>query len=200
MSLHKLALSIAFCLATIIPAYAEVTVGHEAPDLTFTNYNGETFKLTDFKHKNVVLEWTNKDCPFVMKHYKSGNMQELQSKWNDDKTVWITVASSAKGKQGYLTPADVEKLLTEQNAYQDYFVLDPTGEIGRAYGALTTPHMFIIHEGKIAYMGAIDSVASFKQEDIAGATNYVDLALSELTEGKAVTTPSTRPYGCGVKY
>lgn len=200
MNLHKIALGIALCLTTALPAFAEVTVGQIVPDLTFTNYNGEEFKVTDFTGKNVVLEWTNKDCPFVMKHYQSGNMQKLQAKWDNDDTVWITVQSSAEGKQGHLTPADVEKLVTEQNSNQDYFVLDPSGEIGNAYGAATTPHMFVINDGKVAYMGAIDSVPSFKQEDIAGATNYVDVALTELTEGKAITIASTTPYGCSVKY
>ncbi len=150
----------------------------------------------------MVLEWFNNDCPFVGKHYNSGNMQRLQKRYMEQGIVWLTVASSAPNKQGHIaTPQDGQQIIKTRDAHQTALLLDPDGTVGRQYGAKTTPHMFVINpEGVLIYAGAIDDKASADPADIAGATNYVERALTEAMAGKAVTTPETRPYGCSVKY
>ena len=183
------------------PAAHAATVGEAAPAFTGTTADGKTVSLSDFAGKVVVLEWHNKGCPFVQKHYESGNMQALQKELTDKEVVWLTINSSAEGEQGYETGADALKTAADQKAAATQIVIDQAGVIGKAYDAKTTPHMFVIDkDGKLAYAGAIDDRASFKKEDIEGAKNYVRDAVAALAEGKAVETASTKPYGCSVKY
>ncbi len=186
--------------APIAPT-AKAEVGKQAPDFTGTDTKGVQHKLSDFKGKTVVLEWTNPGCPFVVKHYDSNNMQSLQKAAVADGVIWLSVASSATDKEGYLNAADSEKYMTEKASAPSARLLDPTGEIGHLYDAKTTPHMYVIDkDGILVYAGAIDSNDSFKPETIQGATNYVTEALKALKEGKPVEVASTKPYGCGVKY
>jgi peroxiredoxin len=176
-------------------------VGERAPDFTATDSNGKVHKLSEYAGKYVVLEWHNRGCPFTAKHYNSGNMQRLQHEWTARGVIWLTVISSAPGKQGYVTAADENAFLKEANASPTAVLLDPTGALGHRYDAKTTPHMFIIDpQGTLIYNGAIDDRATTDTVDIAGSKNYVSLALGEALAGKPVSTPSTRPYGCSVKY
>lgn len=182
-------------------AYAVPAVNKPAPEFTAMSAEGEKVSLKDYKGKTVILEWTNAHCPFVQKHYGSGNMQALQSKYTSDDVVWLTVVSSAEGKQGYVTPAEAKKQIADNKASPTQFLLDPSGEVGKLYGAKTTPHMYIIDpEGALRYMGAIDSIRSADPADIPKATNYVDQAMAELASGKKVSEPVTQAYGCTIKY
>lgn len=179
---------------------AAVEIGQPAKNFTATNSKGEAITLESFKGQRIVLEWTNDGCPFVQKHYNSGNMQKLQNKYQDD-TVWLTIISSAPGKQGHVTGEAADALTTSRQAAPDHVLLDESGEVGRLYEAVTTPHMFIIDENfNVVYDGAIDSNNSADIETIKGATNYVDVALTALANGEAIETSKTRPYGCSVKY
>ena len=182
-------------------ANAAVEVGQMAPNFTATDTNGVEHSLSDFKGKNVVLEWSNHECPFVVKHYEPGNMQALQKEATEAETVWITIVSSADGKQGNVTPEEANKIMEEVGAHSTARILDPSGEIGKLYGAKTTPHMFVIDkEGILVYAGAIDSDSSHKSSAIEGATNYVRDALNSLQAGEPIKVASTNPYGCSVKY
>jgi peroxiredoxin len=182
-------------------AMAAPKAGDQAPDFTGTDSNGKTHKLSDYKGKYVVLEWTNSGCPFTVKHYASGNMQKLQREWTSKGVAWLTVLSSAPGKQGYKTAAEENSYLKEKAASPSAVLLDPDGAIGHLYGAKTTPHMFVLDpKGKIVYAGAIDDKPSTDQEDIAGSRNYVSAALTEALGGKPITVSDTTPYGCSVKY
>lgn len=188
-------------LGAQLPALAEVQNGQAAPDFTLTDVGGEAVSLSDFDGKYRVLEWTNHECPFVVKHYGSGNMQKLQKAYTEKDVVWITVCSSAHGKQGHYEPAEWVDLLEEKGSAATATLLDSDGKVGKLYGAKTTPHMYIIDpKGILIYQGAIDSVASTDAEDIGGATNYVQQALDEAMAGKPVSEPSTKAYGCSVKY
>lgn len=185
-------------------ASASVQPGTPAPVFTdATTSTGETISLSDFAGKTVVLEWTNDGCPFVKKHYAEPvrNMQALQDRAASEDLVWISVISSAPGKQGYVSGAQAEAINAGRSAVPAYTILDPEGDIGRAYSAKTTPHMYIIDgNGMLTYNGAIDSVRSAKVEDIEGATNYVSAALDAMAEGAPIVEASTTPYGCSVKY
>lgn len=182
-------------------AFAVPAVDKPAPEFTAMSADGDKVSLKDYKGKTVILEWTNADCPFVQKHYGSGNMQALQSKYTKDDVVWLTVISSAEGKQGYVKPAEAKKLTADRNASPSEILLDASGEVGKLYGAKTTPHMYIIDpEGALRYMGAIDSIRSADPADIPKATNYVNQAMAELAGGKKVSEPVTQAYGCTVKY
>lgn len=183
------------------PAPTTAQVGQPAPDFTGTDSNGTAHKLSDFKGKTVVLEWTNPGCPFVIKHYDSNNMQGLQKAAVADGVIWLSINSSAEDKEGYQTPADANAYLKEKGSAATARILDPKGDIGHLYGAQTTPHMYVIDkDGVLVYAGAIDSDNSFKPESIQGATNYVTAALADLKAGKPVAVASTKAYGCGVKY
>lgn len=183
------------------PASAAPTIGQPAPAFTATDTNGQPRGLGEFTGRVVVLEWTNHECPFVQRHYRSGNMQSLQKDAAADNAVWLTIISSAPGQQGHVSAAEANALTRERNAAPTAVLLDPSGAIGRAYGAVTTPHMFVIdREGTLVYMGAIDDQPSNFSADPARATNYVRQALAEVAAGKPVATASTRPYGCSVKY
>ena len=189
-----------FCLAFF--AHAEAVPGKPAPDFKVTDAEGTTHQLSDYKGQWLVLEWFNKDCPFVKKHYGSGNMQKLQTTYTDKDVKWLTIISSAKGKQGYLEPADALKVGAAHNlAASAPFLLDPSGAMGKAYNAKTTPHMFVINpEGVLVYAGAIDDNDSANPAVIPDSTNYVAAALDEALAGKSVTTTTSRPYGCTIKY
>ena len=188
--------------APLSAAQAETAVvGKPAPDFTGTDTNGKTHKLSDFKGKTVVLEWTNPECPYVVKHYGSGNMQKLQAEATKDGVIWLSVASSADGKEGNMTGEQANAYMTEQKSAPTARILDASGTIGHLYGAKTTPHMFVIDKaGTLVYAGAIDDNDNFSPDTIKGAKNYVAAALQNLKDGKAVETSSTKPYGCGVKY
>ncbi|HSW14249.1 MAG TPA: redoxin domain-containing protein [Solimonas sp.] len=186
---------------TVATAHAAPQVGEPAPAFSATDSNGKTVQLSDYRGKFVVLEWTNNGCPFVQKHYSVGNMQSLQREATAKGAVWLSVISSAPGKQGHVSGADANMLSKERKAAPSAVLLDGKGTVGHLYEAQTTPHMFIVSpEGKLLYMGGIDSIASADSEDIAGAKPYVKLALAEAMAGKPVTDAVTKPYGCNVKY
>jgi len=175
--------------------------GNAAPAFTEVNTAGKQVSLSDFKGKTVILEWTNDGCPFVQKHYNSKNMQATQAAATKDGVVWLSVISSKPGSQGHVDAAAANKLTTDRGAKPTHVLLDPDGSMGRAYGAKTTPHMYIITpDGKIAYNGAIDSIKSNKVEDVPKATNYVATSLASLKAGKAPDPALTVAYGCDVKY
>jgi peroxiredoxin len=198
----KLLLSVLACLAsTALFAADPPPVGSTAPDFSVSDSKGKTQSASQYKGKYVVLEWFNPECPFVKKHYGSGNMQKLQEEFTGKGVVWLTIDSNAPGMQGNLTPEQANAKIAEWKAHSTALLLDPDGKAGRTYGAKNTPHMFVINpEGKIIYEGAIDSKATPNPADIASSTNYVKVALDESLAGKPVTTPSSRPYGCSVKY
>jgi peroxiredoxin len=188
-------------VATTLFAVDSPPVGSAAPDFSLTDAKGKTHSLSEYKGKYVVLEWFNPDCPFVKKHYGSGNMQKLQEEYTSKGIVWLTIDSNAPGTEGNLTPEQAAKKMGEWKTRQTALLLDPEGKAGRAYGAKNTPDMIVINpEGKIVYEGAIDSKASPNPADIPSSTNYVKVALDESLAGKPVTTSSTKPYGCSVKY
>jgi peroxiredoxin len=183
------------------PVNAAIEIGKPAPAIETTDIEGNAVSLDALKGKTVVLEWTNASCPFVIKHYDTNNMQAAQKKATDDGVVWIMVNSSAEGKQGHVDVEGAKAVIAEQDAHPSHVVLDASGEIGKAYGAKTTPHMYVIDaDGNVAYAGAIDDNSSPRHNTVEGATNYVLAALDDLAAGNAVTTPQTAPYGCGVKY
>jgi peroxiredoxin len=197
--------SILFASLTLVTAalYAAESpaVGSAAPDFSLSDANGKTHSLSDEKGKYVVLEWFNPECPFVKKHYGSGNMQKLQSEYTGKGVAWFSIDSSAPGYEGNMTREQAQKIMKKWNTKQTALLLDPEGKAGRSYGARNTPHMFIINpEGKIIYEGAIDSKATPNPDDIASSTNYVKAALDESMSGKPVSNSNTRPYGCSVKY
>lgn len=182
-------------------ASSAVQVGQPAPAFTAKDTNGKTVSLADLKGKTVVLEWSNHECPFVKKHYSGNNMQALQKKWTGQDVVWLTVVSSPVGEQGYVDAAQANRLTAERGAAPSAVLLDPKSQIARAYGATVTPHMYVIDKtGKLAYAGGIDDKPSTRIDDLKGAKNFVDSALTELAQGKAVSTTTARPYGCTVKY
>ena len=198
----KLLLSAIACLAsTALFAADSPPVGSTAPDFSVSDSKGKTHSLSQYKGKYVVLEWFSPDCPFVKKHYGSGNMQKLQEEFTGKGVVWLGVDSSAPGKEGNLSAEQAEKKMTEWKTKSTAFLIDADGKAGQLYGAKNTPHMFVINpEGKIIYEGAIDSKASANPNDIPSSTNYVRVALDEAMAGKKVSNPTTRPYGCSVKY
>ena len=182
------------------PATAAPKVGEPAPDFTLPGADGKSYALNSFKGKYVVLEWTNHDCPFVKKHYK-GNMQAHQKEITGKGVVWLSIISSAPGNQGHVDAAKALELTKSRNASPTAVLLDPSGDVGRKYEAKTTPHMYIVApDGKLIYQGGIDSIPSADEDDIAQATPYVKVALSEAMGGKPVSNASTKPYGCSVKY
>jgi peroxiredoxin len=182
-------------------AFGNAAVGQPAPAFTATDTNGKTVSLADFKGKHVVLEWVNPGCPYVVKHYGSGNMQGTQREAAAKGVVWLSVNSTAADARDFLKPAEMAAWMQQQKAAATATLMDADGKVGRAYGARTTPHMYIIDPaGKLVYAGAIDSIPSGRVADIANATNHVKVALAESLAGKPVSTPVTRPYGCSVKY
>lgn len=182
-------------------AMAAATAGKAAPDFTLNDLNGKAVKLSDFKGKHVVLEWHNKHCPFVMKHYESGNMQSLQNRYDFKDTVWLSINSTNPGHQDYMRTDQLKAYLAETKAAPDAYLTDADGKVGLEYAARTTPHMYIIDPaGTLVYAGAIDDKRSTSKDDIKTARNYVVAAMDELRAGKPVSTAATQPYGCSIKY
>jgi len=183
-------------------ADASTTVtAQAAPDFTLTDTYGKQHKLSEFAGKYVVLEWLNHDCPFVHKHYDSKNMQSLQKRYTEKGVVWLSILSSAPGKQGHYTPEEANKLTAEKGAAPTAVLIDADGTVGKLYDAKTTPHMFVINpQGEIIYKGAIDDHRSTDVADIAESRNYVAATLDAAMAGKPVEVAATQPYGCGVKY
>jgi len=197
----KKLLTLALALAVSTAAYAQVEVGKPAPNFTLKDCSGKEHSLTDFKGKTVVLEWVNHGCPFVVKHYSAGNMQKLQKDATDKGVVWLSVCSSAPGKQGHMAAADAGKKCAEVGSNATAYLLDEDGKVGQLYGAKRTPEMYVVNaDGILVYHGAIDDKKSTDSADIAGAKNFIATALEELAAGKSVSTPKTEAYGCSVKY
>ena len=193
-------------LTTIVSAFALVAataaeIGQAAPDFNTKDLNDKTVSLSDLKGKVVVFEWVNFGCPFVKKHYGSGNMQKLQADYAAKGVVWVTVNSAAKGKEGYQDAPKMAEIAKENGDKSTHFILDADGKIGKAFGAKVTPHIFIVNkEGTLSYSGAIDSKASTNQEDVASADKLFANALDAVLAGKEVVNAKNQPYGCGVKY
>ena len=191
----------AFAAIGASAALAQAQPGKPAPDFSLQDSSGKTVKLSDFKGKTVVLEWTNRDCPYVRKHYNSGNMQELQKEAAGKDVVWLTVASSATGQQGHETAETAVALTTERKATPAAFLLDPDGKVGHAYDARVTPHMYVIDKvGTLAYMGAIDDKPTANVADVKTARPYAKEAIEAVLAGQPVKVASTRAYGCTIKY
>jgi peroxiredoxin len=187
--------------ATAVPPASVAKPGDPAPSFSAPDLAGKTVHLSDYAGKIIVLEWTNDGCPFVGKHYDSGNMQALQQKYTAAGIVWLTIASSAPGEQGYVTATEAKADLAHWRATPTDFLLDPAGIVGRLYDARATPHMVVIdRSGRVVYMGAIDDTPSTRLADVKTAHNYVAAALDAVAAGQPVTVSSTRAYGCSIKY
>lgn len=175
--------------------------GQDAPDFTLVGADGKEHSLSDYKGKWVVLEWVNYGCPFVKKQYGSGNMQALQKKYTGEDVAWLTICSSAPGKQGYMTADEAATVNAEMKTEQTAYLLDSDGKVGKLYGAKTTPQMVVINpDGEVVYHGAIDSIKSANPKDIEKATNYVSAALDAGMAGEPIAVAQSQPYGCSVKY
>ncbi|KPK34595.1 MAG: hypothetical protein AMJ66_03395 [Betaproteobacteria bacterium SG8_40] len=193
----------AVCLAMILAAGARAAVepGNAAPDFTLTRVDGKAVSLSEFRGKYVVLEWFNSECPFVRKHYESGNMQALQTAYRKRDVVWLTINSTNPDHSNFRDPERSTEIMANWKGNPTGLLLDPDGTVGQAYGARTTPHMYIVDpRGTLVYRGGIDDKPSFSQRDIPVAKNYVAAALDELMAGQSVSEADTRPYGCSVKY
>ena len=189
------------CGATLLAGAHAATVGQMAPDFTLKDVNGKTVRLSDYRGRHVVLEWNNPACPYVQKHYKSGNMQTLQKEAAAKNVVWLAINSTEDSHGDYLSPAKLDRWMNEQKATPTATLMDEDGSAGRAYAARVTPHMYIVDpQGRLVYAGGIDSTPSARVEDIKTATNYVRKGLDESLAGKAVSQTTSRPYGCSIKY
>jgi peroxiredoxin len=188
-------------LAFVSTAALAATVGQPAPDFTLADVAGKPVKLSEFRGRYVVLEWVNPECPYVEKHYGSANMQQLQKEYTAKNVTWLTINSTNASHDEYYPPQKMAGWMKQVNGAPSATLLDPTGQVGRAYGARTTPHMYIVDpQGRLVYAGGIDDIRSTNPADIKGAKNYVRAAMGELLAGKAVSDASTRPYGCSIKY
>ena len=182
-------------------AHAAATVGQPAPDFTLTDATGKPVRLSDFKGKHVVLEWTNPGCPFVRKHYDSGNMPATQKDATGKNVVWLSINSTEKASSDYLEPARLSAWLAERKAVPTAVLMDEEGTVGKSYGARTTPHMYIVNpQGVLVYAGGIDSIPSARPADIEKATNYVKTGLAQALAGQPIADANTKPYGCSIKY
>ena len=207
-SLRPACAALALALLTVVAFAAPVAaqtdqadIGEPAPDFTLEAADGETHSLSDFEGKYVVVEWLNFECPFVGKHYGSGNMQMLQEKYTEKGVVWLSIVSSAPGKQGYYPPEEMIEQKKKHNGNMTAILMDPDGEIGKTYGATVTPHMYVINpDGELVYRGGIDDKPTTDEADIEGATNYVDRALTAVMNGEEVSPKQAKPYGCTIKY
>lgn len=187
--------------ALALNAADKVKVDSPAPNFTLKDHKGNEHSLSDFKGKYVVLEWINFGCPFVKKHYDSENMQNLQKKYTGKDVVWLSICSSAEGKQGYMSSEKISKKLNDLNGAQTAYLIDKSGKVGKMYNAKTTPNMYVIDpDGNLIYKGAIDDKPSTDTDDVDDATNYVSNCLDAAMNGSEVEVKSTKPYGCGVKY
>jgi peroxiredoxin len=180
---------------------ATLKIGQPAPDFTAVDSKGDSLHLSQYRGKTVVLEWTNAECPYTRKHYTSGNMQSIQTLAQKNGVVWLTVVSSAPGKQGFVNGPEADSLTRSRNAAPTAVLLDPQGTVGRLYNAKTTPHMFVIDKnGALQYMGGIDSIATADVSDIPSAEPYLKEAMLAVQQGNPVAHPVTQPYGCSIKY
>jgi peroxiredoxin len=193
---------IALCVSAVtVTVHAAPAVGQAAPDFTLTDAGGKAVRLSDFRGKHVVLEWTNPGCPYVRKHYDSGNMPATQKEAVDKGVVWLSINSTAKSSSEYLPPAQLVSWQKERKAQPSAVLMDEEGSVGKAYGARTTPHMYIIDpQGRLIYAGGIDSIASSNPADIRKAVNYVRQGVNEALAGKPISAATTRAYGCSIKY
>ena len=188
-------------LALVSLATAAPSVGQPAPDFTLKDANGKTVKLSDFRGKHVVLEWTNPGCPYVRKHYNGGHMGATQQEAMGKGVVWLAINSTEKDSGDYLEPAKLVAWMKERKSQPTATLMDEEGTAGRAYGARTTPHMYIVNpQGQLVYAGGIDSIPSSNPDDIKKAVNYVKQGLGEALAGKPISAATTRPYGCSIKY
>ncbi len=201
-AIRTMGLGVALAAFSVVSLRAKgPEVGKPAPAFSLTDTAGQKRSLADYKGKYVVLEWVNHGCPFVKKHYDTGNMQALQKEIADKGVVWLSVCSSAEGKQGFYAPQEWQRINREKAVAATAVLLDPDGKTGKLYGAKTTPHMFVVDpQGVLIYKGAIDDKPSTEKGDVVRAKNYVRQALEEAMAGKPVSEPSTQPYGCSVKY
>ena len=184
-------------------SHANVQTEQSAPDFNLLNSYGEEIKLSEFRGQTVILEWTNHGCPFVAKHYKTNNMQNTQTEAKKANVVWLSIISSSPGTQGFVTNEEANELTSSRNALPSHVLQDSEGMVGKAYGAKTTPHMYLIDKaGILKYQGAIDDAGGrgFMFKDLSEAKNYIISALIELNKGTKITDPVTKPYGCSVKY
>ncbi len=194
-------IAVAATVGMAMPLAAAQKTGAIAQDFKLTDMYGKTVQLSSFRGKTVVMEWHNPGCPFVVKHYDSGNMQATQAAADKEGVVWLTINSGAEGKQGHMKGPEAQKLAKKQGMKSDHYLLDAKGVVGKAYAAKTTPHMYIIDgSGKLVYQGGIDDKPTANKADIKGARNHVTAALNELKAGKSVSVAQSRPYGCSVKY
>ncbi|KPF69296.1 alkyl hydroperoxide reductase [beta proteobacterium AAP99] len=195
------ALLLAATAGLLAPAVsANVDPGQAAPAFTLKDVNGKDVSLAQFKGKTVVLEWNNPKCPFIVKHYVSGNMQDLQRGAGKD-VVWLAINSTNPKSSDFMSAADLGKWMGEQKSQPTAYLLDPDGKVGQAYGAKTTPHMFVINaQGTVVYDGAIDDKRNARPEDAKTANNFVRAALTDVAAGRAVANATNQPYGCSVKY
>jgi peroxiredoxin len=192
--------ALAFLMSVALPALA-VNVGQPAPDFTLSDLSGKPVKLSDLKGKFVVLEWVNPECPYVQKHYDSANMQTLQKEFGAKQVAWLAINSTREGHAEFKSPQQMAGWMTQKGGAPAATLLDRDSKVGRLYGAVTTPHMYVIDpKGTLVYVGAIDDKRSTNPADVKTAKNYVRVALGESMAGKAVSTASTSPYGCTVKY
>lgn len=196
-------LLVPFIAAALVanPAAADQITGQQAGNFRLTDADGRAVTLAQFRGKPVVLEWNNPGCPYVQKHYDSGNMQSAQAKARAMGAVWLTINSGAPGKQGHMTGPQAKAFVAAKKAQPTAYLLDPQGRVGKGYGAKTTPHMYLIDaSGKLVYQGGIDDKPTADKADVAAARNHLLAALSEVKAGKKVSVPEARPYGCSVKY
>lgn len=197
----RLLVSVVIAALAATPIAAQQVTGRPAGNFRLMDANGKAVTLGQFKGRPVVLEWINPGCPFVQKHYDSGNMQAAQAKAKAMGAAWLTINSGAPGKQGHLTGAEAKAFVAKEKAQPTAYLLDPQGRVGKGYGAKTTPHMYLIDaSGTLVYQGGIDDKPTADKADIAGARNHLLAALGEVKAGKKVSVPEARPYGCTVKY
>ena len=195
------AVAVISACAQVPQAQAADVIGKPAPNIRLTDANGKAVSLANYRGKTVVLEWNNPECPFVRKHYGSGNMQKTQAAAAKDGVVWLSINSSAPGNQGHMNGAGAKAFLASSGAKPTAYLLDPTGVAGKAYDAKTTPHMYIVNKaGTLVYAGGIDDKPTANPADVKTARNHVLAALAEIKAGKAVSVKTSRPYGCSVKY
>lgn len=204
MTILRRSLIVAASLAGLVattPAFAAPAVGQMAPNFTLKDTSGKAVSLADFKGKHVVLEWVNPGCPYVRKHYNSANMQGTQKEVTGKGVVWLSINSTEDSSYDYLAPDALAKWMVDQKAAPTRTLMDPEGTAGQAYGARTTPHLYIIDpQGRMVYAGGIDSIPSSRVDDIKTAVNYVKQGVSQTLAGQALSNPTTRPYGCAIKY
>ncbi len=189
-----------FSVGLLFAQKEQAKIDQPAPKFVLEDVNGAEFILEDHFNKIVVLEWINFDCPYVRKHYESGNIPKLQERYTSKGIIWVSICSSAPGKQGNLPKTEIKKRIQEYKAKMNYYLIDEDGAVGKMYGAKTTPHIFIINKGTLVYAGGIDDKPTTDKADIEKARNYVQEVLDALLSGENVPVKTTKPYGCSVKY